>query len=89
MAQRQWTLEQRLKQSQAIQHQRPWERSTGPKTDYGKMISSMNAYTHGARCAEIRNAERQLTEWKNLLNQIITSASIAKHFSDHISFFEN
>ena len=71
MAQRQWTSEQRLKQSQVIQHQRPWERSTGPQTDYGKMISSMNAYTHGGRCAEIRAAEQEFTARKNALNQVI------------------
>lgn len=70
MAQRQRTLEQRLKQSQVIQHQRPWERSTGPQTDHGKMISSMNAYTHGGRCAEVRAAQQELTTRKNALNQV-------------------
>lgn len=76
MGQRQWTSEQRLKQSQAIFHQRPWEHSTGPKTNDGKTVSKMNAYRHGARCAEIRNMQQQLTEWKKALSQIVESILI-------------
>lgn len=32
-----------------IQSWKPWEMSTGPKTDAGKDISKMNAFKHGAR----------------------------------------
>ena len=73
MARRVWTLEQRLKQSQLIQLQRPWKHSTGPKTLHGKTISKMNAFKHGARCAEIRDAAREFTEWKKIFNQINNS----------------
>jgi hypothetical protein len=31
----------------------------------------MNAYKHGARSAEIRNAEQKLAEWKKALRRII------------------
>lgn len=29
----------------------PWRQSTGPKTEAGKALASMNAYKHGARSA--------------------------------------
>jgi hypothetical protein len=44
---RKWTPEQRLRQSEAIRRWKPWERSTGAKTDYGKVISSKNATKTG------------------------------------------
>lgn len=43
MSARKWTLEQRLRQSEAIKRWRPWESSTGAKTPHGKAISSKNA----------------------------------------------
>ncbi len=38
-----WTLERRAKQSDAIRRWRPWEQSTGPKSDEGKSVTSQNA----------------------------------------------
>jgi hypothetical protein len=38
-----WTPERRAKQAEAIKRWKPWERSTGPKTDVGKNRSSRNA----------------------------------------------
>ena len=43
-----WTPERRKKQSEMIRSWRPWERSSGPKTEAGKEIVSMNAEKHGA-----------------------------------------
>ena len=40
-----WTPERRAKQAEIIARTRPWEKSTGPRTDNGKAISSRNAYT--------------------------------------------
>lgn len=37
-----WTPERRLKQSLLIQSWRPWEKSTGAKTELGKSIASKN-----------------------------------------------
>lgn len=42
-----WSAERRKKQAQAIRKWKPWEKSTGPKSDAGKTRSSMNAYKHG------------------------------------------
>ena len=39
-----WTDERRARQAEAIWRWRPWEKSTGPKTDEGKAKASRNAY---------------------------------------------
>ena len=49
MAARQWSPEQRARQSVKIQQWRPWARSTGPKTEEGKVASAGNANKHGLR----------------------------------------
>lgn len=46
---RQWTAEQRARQSVLIQRWRPWERSTGARTPEGKAVAARNAYKGGAR----------------------------------------
>ena len=67
---RHWTLEERQKQSLLIQRWKPWNQSTGAATPEGKSVSKMNAYKHGARCAELREKGRQFTELKRALSQI-------------------
>lgn len=44
-----WTPERRARQAAAIKRWKPWEKSTGPKTDDGKHASSLNAVKHGLR----------------------------------------
>jgi hypothetical protein len=44
-----WTPERRERQAALIRDWRPWERSSGPKTDGGKEVSAMNARKHGMR----------------------------------------
>lgn len=39
-----WTPERRARQSELIRQSKPWEKSSGPRTDAGKAISSRNAY---------------------------------------------
>ena len=38
-----WTDERRAKQREAIQRWKPWEKSTGPRTPYGKAEAARNA----------------------------------------------
>jgi len=38
-----WTPERRARQAQIIRETRPWNHSTGPRTEKGKAISSQNA----------------------------------------------
>ena len=42
-----WTPERKARQTKLIQHWRPWEKSTGPKTQVGKEKISQNAYKGG------------------------------------------
>jgi hypothetical protein len=62
-----WTAERRAAQSAAIQKWRPWERSTGPRTDPGEATASRNACRGGRRVelraemATLRELIRELT----------------------------
>ena len=42
-----WTQERRARQAQAIRRWRPWDHSTGPRTDEGKACSARNAHKGG------------------------------------------
>lgn len=64
-----WTLERRARQSVLIHTWKPWKLA-GVKTLEGKAISKMNAYKHGARCADIRNIMHQLAELKRCFKQM-------------------
>ncbi|MCP9761072.1 hypothetical protein EGI20_17645 [Aquitalea sp. S1-19] len=54
-----WTPERRAKQAELIRQWRPWEKSTGPKTETGKTISCRNATRHGLYTA-VAHAERSV-----------------------------
>lgn len=58
-----WTPERRARQRALIEQWRPWEKSTGPRTDEGKAIAAQNALVHGGRCRE----------WLDMLKRINTS----------------
>ena len=71
MSTRKWTLEQRLRQSEAIRRWRPWEASTGAKTPQGKTISSKNATKTGDSFYVrelIKQMNRLMKEQKKLIN---------------------
>ena len=61
MAARQWTLEQKQQQKEAIQGWKPWEQSTGPRTLEGKAKSARNAWKGGYWVA-LRKLEKQLNQ---------------------------
>lgn len=44
-----WTPERRARQAERIREWRPWEKSTGPRSEVGKVIVSRNAWRGGAR----------------------------------------
>ena len=56
---RNWTAEQRLRQSEAIRRWKPWELSTGAKTAQGKTVSSNNA-TKTGDSASVRELVKDL-----------------------------
>ena len=49
-----WTPERRVRQSELIHTWRPWEQSTGPRSEAGKARVSRNAY-RGAAWREVRD----------------------------------
>jgi len=54
--------ERRRSQSEAIHRWKPWEKTTGPKTEEGKKASSQNALKHGMRSAGNREMERLIAQ---------------------------
>ncbi|PTB28457.1 hypothetical protein C9I56_13200 [Paraburkholderia caribensis] len=59
MGRRRWTPEQKAAQASAIKRWKPWEKSTGPRTEEGKAIVAENALKHFMRCAgEIEDRKR-------------------------------
>jgi hypothetical protein len=71
MSARKWTLEQRLRQSEVIRRWRPWEASTGAKTEQGKTISSKNASKTGDSVYVrelIKQINRLIREQKDLIS---------------------
>jgi hypothetical protein len=44
-----WTPERRERQATLIRNWKPWERSSGPKTDEGKAATARNSRKHGMR----------------------------------------
>lgn len=71
-----WTPERRAKQAEAIRRWKPWEKSTGPRTDDGKEASSQNAWKHGLRTAgEIEDRKR--------FNEVMRAArAVIQHSKD-------
>ena len=66
-----WTPAARERQRQLINQVRPWERSTGPKTEHGKLQSARNGCHHAPRAPgthprELRRSRRRLWKLWNL-----------------------
>lgn len=54
-----WSPERRARQAALIRGWQPWRRSTGPRTEAGKVRCAMNALKHGFRsCTTIREYQR-------------------------------
>ena len=64
-----WTPERKQRQAELIRSWRPWEQSTGPKTEAGKSAVSRNAEKHGRRSAAARQTMRELRELMNLFSE--------------------
>jgi len=61
-----WTPERRARQGELIRQWRPWEKSTGPKTEAGKRAVSQNAYK-GGTWRLLRELSRALRKQKRQL----------------------
>ena len=68
-----WSEERRRKQAERIRANKPWERSTGPKTQSGKARSSQNGFKHGLYAAETRALRKILRAQGIFTKQLILS----------------
>lgn len=66
-----WTPERRKRQAEMIRNWKPWEQSTGPKTEEGKESCKMNAQKHGAYSAEMKDMRRLMREQGDLLKKLV------------------
>ena len=67
------TPEHRRLRAELIRKWRPWESSTGPKTDAGKASSATNSFKHGATSVEFRESVRTIR--RSLSRQIQVKAA--------------
>ena len=68
-----WTPERRARQAEMINSWRPWERSTGPRTEDGKARSSKNRFQGAQRQAEralIRQLNAALAAHRETLDRL-------------------
>ena len=64
-----WNSERKARQAALIRHWRPWEQSTGPKTEAGKARAARNAFKGGWR-ERLRELGRLLQEQQQALERI-------------------
>lgn len=70
-----WTSERRARQSMLIRHWQPWNKSTGPRTDEGKVKSARNADKggHWRLVRDITNEVNQLLREQRKDLQVLRS----------------
>ena len=68
------------RQAVLIQCWKPWQQSTGARSEEGKEISKMNALKHGCYTASARAVLEQVQE---LLNR--TAGDMQEYLSDKVS----
>jgi len=56
-----WTTEKRARVAERTKAQKPWLKSTGPRTIKGKVRVSQNAYRHGRASVRYKAAYRRLS----------------------------
>lgn len=56
---------------QAARQNRPWLKSTGPRTDAGKLRSRMNALNHGERSAAAVRQRKELNRWVREVRELL------------------
>jgi hypothetical protein len=61
-----WTSERKARQAELIMTWRPWERSTGPRTEEGKATVARYAWKGGHR-QELRELSRTLRQQRDAL----------------------
>ncbi len=65
-----WTEERRKKQAEAIRRWKPWEKSTGPRTEAGKNNCKMNALKLDRQSLSLKEAEKALKANRDFIKHI-------------------
>lgn len=68
-----WTPERRARQAELIRAWRPWEHSTGPRTEAGKAACARNAY-RGSLDQEIRRARKEVNALMRRARELLGEA---------------
>jgi hypothetical protein len=74
---RHWTEEERQKQARAIRKWKPWQNSSGPKTDSGKKTAAQNALKHGLRSQDGIELRRLMNEQRLLVQALLKQLEIS------------
>ena len=72
-----WTKERRAKAAARCRQNKPWTKSTGPKSKTGKLKSSLNAIKHGDHMQYHPDIDKFLKAQNAYLNLIISLKSEA------------
>ena len=84
-----WTPERRAAQAARCRANRPWEKSTGPKTAAGKARCALNSHKHGHRSAEMQTIRHILHMHGLFITSLLSSKAhsftrtqaVAAHFA--------
>jgi hypothetical protein len=69
-----WTPERRRKQAELISRWKPWEQSTGPKTNEGKSTVASNAWRGGYR-EQLRALSKMVNEELRHARELVSSCN--------------
>ena len=68
-----WTPERRARQAELIKSWKPWEQSTGPKSEAGKAEVASNAWCGGER-QELRALSKVIREEMRCMRELADNA---------------
>jgi hypothetical protein len=71
-----WTAERRARQAEIIRRNRPWEKSTGPRTEEGKAHAALNSLKHGLYTKDILALRRALRHHRQFLKQLSDTSNL-------------
>ena len=80
-----WTEERRRRQAEIIRQNKPWEKSTGPKTQKGKNRVALNALKHGRDSQMMRSYSAALTLNSHFVKQMQLASKVDKRLFDALN----
>ena len=81
-----WTEERRRAQAERARAQKPWLKSTGPRSVEGKKIASRNSYKHGLRSAPVHNLRKYMRDQRRFVAAFLYLAKNRRRF---LKFFRH